>query len=181
MSEENTKNFNLNFFKSDLFKVTMKIAITVFIAVSLLLNLFNFVFPVVKYYGTSMEPTLEEGQILIIDKLSKVERGDIIAFYYNDKVLVRRIIAEGNHQVNVDIFGNVEVDGQKLDETYVSNKTLGQCNLDFPYSVPTAAYFVMGDNRETSMDSRLKEIGPVAEDRIIGKVVFSIYPFGTVS
>jgi len=158
-------------------KMTLKIVIVIIIAISLLMNLFTFVIPIVKYYGTSMEPTLQDGQILVINKLSEVESGDIIAFYYNDKVLVRRVISEGSQQVSMDIFGTVRVNGEELEEPYTNNKTYGQCNLEFPYYVPAASFFVMGDNREQYMDSRLEEIGPVTEDRLIGKVVFAINPF----
>ncbi len=161
----------------ELIKPTLKIVAVIIIAISLLMNLFTFVIPVVKYYGTSMSPTLQDGQILVVNKLAKVKSGDIIAFYYNDKVLVRRVISEGNQQVSIDIFGTVKVNGQELEEPYTDNKTYGQCNLEFPYYVPTASYFVMGDNRVESMDSRLEEIGPVTEDRLVGKVVFAIKPF----
>ncbi len=169
-----------NFFQTALFKTTLKIVIIVIITASLLLNLFTFIMPVVKYYGTSMSPTLEDGQILIVSKMAEIESGDIIAFYYNNKVLVRRVVATGNEQISIDIFGAVSVNGEELYEPYIESKTLGQCNLDFPYNVPTGAFFVLGDNRDVSMDSRLEEIGVVTDDRLIGKVVFSIKPFGSV-
>lgn len=166
-----------SFFKTTLFKTTLKIAITVTVTASLLLNLFAFIMPVVKYYGTGMEPTLEDGQILIVNKMSEIESGDIIAFYYNNKVLVRRVVATGNEQLSIDVFGTVSINGEELKEPYIEDKTLGQCNLKFPYNVPSGAFFVLGDNRDSSMDSRLEEIGVVTDDRLIGKVVFSIKPF----
>ncbi len=161
-------------------KAALKIVLVVIITVSLLLNLFTFIMPVVKYYGSSMSPTLEDGQILIVSKVSEIGNGDIIAFYYNNKVLVRRVVATENQQISVDIFGTVTVDGEELVEPYIGNKTLGQCNLDFPYNVPSGSLFVLGDNREVAMDSRLEEIGTVTEDRLIGKIVFSINPFGAI-
>ena len=161
-------------------KTTVKIIGTIVLTVSLLLNLFTLVMPVVKYYGTSMSPTLEDGQILIVSKLSEIESGDIIAFYYNNKVLVRRVAAVGNEQITVDVFGTVMVNGNEIEEPYIQNKTYGQCDVEFPFSVPSNTYFVLGDNREVAMDSRLEEIGTVAEDRVIGKIVFSIHPFGIV-
>ena len=130
----------INFFQTALFKTTLKIVIIVTITASLLLNLFTFIMPVVKYYGTSMSPTLEDGQILIVSKTSEIESGDIIAFYYNNKVLVRRVVATGNEQISIDIFGAVSVNGEELNEPYIESKTLGQCNLDFPYNVPTGAF-----------------------------------------
>jgi len=159
-------------------KRTLKIVLAVIITASLLLNLFTFVTPVVKYYGNSMSQTLVDGQILIVNKMAKVKSGDIIAFYYNNKVIVRRVIATGNSQVSIDIFGTVSVNGKTLEEPYVENKTLGQCNLDFPYNVPANSYFVLGDNRDIAMDSRLSEIGVVTEERLIGKVMVILNPFG---
>jgi len=170
----------LSFLRSPAFKKAVKIVLIVIVTASLLLNLFTFIMPVVKYYGNSMSPTLEDGQILIVNKMADVESGDIIAFYYNNKVIVRRVVATGNSQVSIDVFGKVSVNGKELEETYVDNKTLGQSNLEFPYNVPANSYFVLGDNRDTAMDSRLSEIGVVTEDRVIGKVVFSLSPFGTV-
>ena len=161
-------------------KTTVKIIGIIVLAVSLLTNLFTLVMPVVKYYGTSMSPTLQDGQILIVSKLSEIESGDIVAIYYNKKVLVRRVAAVGNEQIMVDVFGTVSVDGNEIEEPYIENKTYGQCDVDFPFTVPANTYFVLGDNREVAMDSRLEEIGTVVEDRIIGKIVFSIYPLKIV-
>ena len=169
-----------NFFQTALFQTTLKIVTIVIVTASLLLNLFTFIMPIVKYYGTSMSPTMEDGQILIVNKMAEIERGDIIAFYYNNKVLVRRVAAIGNEQLSIDIFGTVSVNGKELEEPYIENKTLGQCNLDFPYNVPSGALFVLGDNRDTAMDSRVEEIGVVTDDRLIGKVVFSMKPFGSI-
>ncbi len=166
-----------SFLKGQVFKRTVKILLIVVITASLVLNLFTYIMSVVKYYGDSMSPTLNDGQIFLVSKLSKVESGDIIAFYYNNKVIVRRVVATGNNQISIDIFGTVSVNGDALEEPYVDNKTLGQCNLDFPYNIPAKSYFVLGDNRDIAMDSRLSEIGVVTEDRLIGKVVFSFNPF----
>ena len=168
------------FFQSPIFTKSLKIVLVVLITVSLLLNLFTFIMPVVKYYGNSMSPTLEDGQILIVNKMSEVNSGDIVAFYYNNKVIVRRVVATGNNQVSIDVFGTVSVNGATLDEPYVENKTLGQCNLDFPYNIPANSFFVLGDNRNIAMDSRLSEIGVVTKDRLLGKVVFSLKPFEVV-
>lgn len=176
MSEqEKTRNTKRIFIKT-----TVKIIVIIILTVSLLLNLFTLVMPVVKYYGTSMSPTLEDGQILIVSKLSEIESGDIIAFYYNNKVLVRRVAAVGNEQITIDVFGAVMVNGNEIEEPYIEDKTYGQCDIDFPFVVPSNTYFVLGDNREVAMDSRLQEISTVAEDRVIGKIIFSINPLGIV-
>ena len=170
----------LGFLKGLVFKRTLKTVIIITVAVSLLLNLFTFIMPVVKYYGSSMSPTLEDGQILIVNKMAEIKGGDIIAFYYNNKVIVRRVVATGNTQISIDVFGTVSVNGKELDEPYIENKTLGQSNLNFPYNIPSDSYFVLGDNRDVAMDSRLSEIGVVTKDRLLGKVVFSLNPFGSI-
>ena len=164
-----------------MFKKTLIIVAIVLVVASLLLNLFTLLMPVVKYYGNSMSPTLKDGQIVIVNKMAQIKSGDIIAFYYNNKIIVRRVISTGNNQVLIDVFGTVSVNGEALDEPYVENKTLGQCNLEFPYNVPANSYFVLGDNRDVAMDSRLSEIGVVTQDRLIGKVVFSLNPLGVIN
>lgn len=138
----------------------------------LLVNLFTHILQVVNYNGTGMEPSLQGGQTLVILKTDKVSEGDIIAFYYNNQVLVRRVICEGGKQLDIDQTGKVSINGTFLEEPYLKETTIGQCNLTFPYHVRTGTVFVMGDNRATSMDSRLMEIGTIPADRIIGKVIF---------
>lgn len=138
----------------------------------LLLNIFTHVFQIVSYNGSGMEPSLEGGQTLVLLKTQKVQEGDIIAFYYNNQVLVRRVICEGGKQLEIDDAGIVSINSAVLAEPYVKNPTLGQCNISFPYHVRTGTVFVMGDNRTEAMDSRLEEIGTIPADRIIGKVIF---------
>ncbi len=138
----------------------------------LLLNLFTHIFQIVRYNGTGMEPGLKGGQTLVIQKTQKITPGDVIAFYYNNQILVRRVICKGGDQIEIDTQGIVSINGKPLEEPYLKNVTLGQCNITFPYHVLTGTVFVMGDNRQEAMDSRLGEIGTVPEDRIIGKVIF---------
>lgn len=140
----------------------------------ILLNLFTHVVQIVRYNGNAMQPELRSGQTLILRRTQMVAPGDIIAFYYNNQVLVRRVIATEGQQVRIDQNGTVQVDTQQLAEEYLQSTSLGQCNIEFPYLVPPESYFVMGDNRATSMDSRLEQIGPVPKDRIIGRVIFVI-------
>lgn len=147
------------------------VAALVILAV-LLVNLLTHVFQVVSYSGTGMEPAIQGGQTLVLLKTQKVQEGDIIAFYYNNQVLVRRVICQGGKQLEIDPDGNVSIGGLPLEEPYVQNPTLGQCNLTFPYHVRSGSVFVMGDNRTASMDSRLEEIGTIPTDRIIGKVLW---------
>lgn len=139
--------------------------------------------PVLQIYGSSMYPTIREGQIVVSVKGADFIQGDVIAFYYNNKILVKRMIAGPGSWVDIDKKGNVTVDGQPLDEPYLTEKALGDCNIKLPYQVPDGRYFVMGDHRSTSIDSRNTSVGCVAEEQIVGKIVFRLWPlksFGTV-
>lgn len=138
--------------------------------------------PVLQIYGTSMTPTLSEGQIVVSLKGSDFRQGDVIAFYYNNKILVKRLIAGPGSWVNIDEDGNVYVDDKLLDEPYLTEgaKALGDCNIKLPYQVPDGRYFVMGDHRSTSIDSRNTAVGCVAEEQIVGRIVFSIWPLNKV-
>ncbi len=153
---------------------TLSILIVV-AAIAVLLSML--LFPVLQVTGTSMEPTLENGEILLAVKYGRVERGDVVAFYYNNKVLLKRVIGVAGDQIDILENGDVLVNGQTLDEPYVAEKSLGQADLDFPYQVPDSKIFVMGDHRNTSVDSRNSEIGAIAEEFIIGKVIFVVWPF----
>lgn len=154
-------------------KLVLMLVVCLALAAVVLLNLFTHVFSVVQYYGDSMAPALEDRQYLLVRKTNQVEQGDMVAFYYNNKILVRRVIAGGGVSVQMDEQGIVSLDGAVLEEDYVAQPSPGQCNISFPYTVPHEEYFVMGDNRSIAMDSRLKEIGTIAKDRILGKVIFS--------
>ena len=139
--------------------------------------------PVLRIYGSSMVPTLKDGQIVVCVKSPDFRQGDITAFYHGNKLLIKRYIAGPSDWVNIDEFGNVFVNGRELDEPYLTEKSLGQTNIELPYQVPDERFFLMGDNRDVSVDSRNTAVGCVAEDQIVGKVVFRIWPlseFGPV-
>lgn len=155
-------------------KVAFRVFVAIAVLVILLLNLFTHLLTVVNYYGDSMEPKLESGQVLILSRTQNVSEGDIVAFYYNNKVLVRRVICTGGNYIDIADNGSVSINGQAIPEPYVSNPTPGQCDIELPCSVPSGKVFVMGDARDISMDSRLEDIGCVSIDRIIGKVIFAI-------
>ena len=134
--------------------------------------------PVLQIYGSSMTPTLNEGDIVVSVKGSYFELGDLVAFYLGNKILVKRCIAGPGQWVDIDEEGNVYVDGKLLDEPYLKEKSFGDCNLELPYQVPDNRYFCMGDHRSTSVDSRHTEIGCVSDEQIVGKIVFRVFPFG---
>lgn len=151
--------------------------ITILLLSSLLLNFFTYVCPVVRHYGNSMTPLLVEDQLLLLFRTDKVHRGDVVAFYYNNNIMIRRVIATEGDNVDLDIFGTVSVNGEELVEDYIEKPSMGQTDLIYPYHVPARHSFMMGDQREISMDSRLLEIGAIPNERIVGKVVFSLWPF----
>lgn len=134
------------------------------------------IMPVLRIYGSSMEPTLNNGEIVLSLKTSKYEVGDLIGFYYNNKILVKRVIATEGQWVNIDESGNVFIDDELLDEPYVHEKALGECNIKLPYQVPEGKIFVMGDHRSTSVDSRSNQVGCPSQEQLVGKIVFCVWP-----
>ena len=161
-------------------KSTIAVLVVVAAAAVLIATLWM---PVLQIYGNSMVPTLEDGQIVISVKTSNFQSGDIVAFYHGNKLLIKRFIAGSSDWVNIDDDGNVFVNDEKLDEPYLTEKAFGNTNIELPYQVPDQRFFLMGDNRDVSIDSRNTAVGCVAADQIVGKVVFRIWPlseFGPV-
>lgn len=154
--------------KSTIFMLVVVAAIAVLVATTWL--------PVLQIYGSSMTPTLNEGEVVVSVKGSSFEQGDLIAFYYGNKILVKRCIATPGQWVDIDEDGNVYVDGNRLNEPYVKEKAFGDCDIKLPYQVPEDRYFCMGDHRETSVDSRNSSVGCIAEEQIIGRIFFRIWP-----
>lgn len=148
--------------------------ITVSAAAVLIATLF---LPVLRIYGASMSPTLSDGDIVVTVAKSNYERGDLIAFWYNNKILVKRVIALGGEQLDMDETGTVFIDGVPLEEPYLAEKSLGNCDIQLPYQVPAGRIFVMGDHRSTSTDSRSSALGCVSEEQIVGKLVLRVWPF----
>ncbi len=132
--------------------------------------------PVLQIYGSSMTPTLQDGEIVFSVKTANMEQGDIIAFYYNNKILVKRVIAGPGDWVDILEDGTVLVNDQQLQEPYLAEKSFGDADITLPYQVPDGKTFVMGDHRATSVDSRHTAVGCVAEEQIVGKIIFRIWP-----
>ncbi len=161
-------------------KSTVAILVVVAAAAVLVATLWM---PVLRIYGTSMVPTLKDGQIVITVKNSNFRQGDIVAFYQGNKLLIKRFIAGPADWVDIDQEGNVSVNGTVLDEPYIAEKAYGDTNIELPYQVPDKRYFLMGDNRDVSVDSRNTAVGCVSDEQIVGKVIFRIWPlsqFGPV-
>ena len=134
------------------------------------------ILPVLQIAGTSMEPSLNDGDIVLLVKTNDLQTGDLCSFYYSNKILIKRVIATPGDYIWIEPDGAVYLNGEPLDEPYVSQKALGECDVEFPYQVPENNYFMMGDHRETSIDSRSSVIGCIAEDQIVGKIFCKFWP-----
>lgn len=141
----------------------------------------NLWLPILQVTGTSMSPTLQEGQVLMASKGHDFKTGDVIAFYYNNKILVKRVIAMPGDWVNISEDGTVYVNDIAIDEPYLKEKALGDCNIELPYQVPESKIFVMGDNRSVSLDSRNTAIGCISEEQVVGRITFAIWPLSKIS
>ena len=161
-----------NTLRSTIFILIVVSASAVLIAVLLL--------PVLRIYGHSMNDTLDEGDVVVSIKGSTFKPGDIIAFYYNNKLLVKRVIGQPGDWVDIDEAGNVYVNQVMLEEPYLDSKAYGETNIELPYQVPESRIFVLGDNRDVSIDSRNTSVGCVAEEQIAGKIVFRVWPIDKI-
>lgn len=152
-------------------------ALVVVAAIAVLLS--TFVFPVIQVSGDSMEPTLSDGDVLVLINTDNYSSGQLCCIAWQNKLLIKRVIALPGDVVDIDQYGTVSVNGEILDEPYVTDKSLGECDLDFPYQVPEGTFFVMGDRRASSIDSRSSAVGSVDGDQIVGRVLFKVWPLGS--
>lgn len=155
------------------------VAVLVVVAATAVL-ISNLLLPILRIYGSSMTPTLVNGNIVAAVRNGTYQRGDVIAFYYNNKILVKRVIGMPGEWVDMDDSGNVTIDGEPLEEPYLTEKALGECDIELPYQVPEGRYFVMGDHRSVSSDSRSSQVGCVSEEQIVGKLLFRLWPLDEI-
>ncbi len=158
--------------RSTIFTLVVVAAIAILVAV--------LVMPVLRIYGRSMNDTLDEGDIVVSVKTGTFETGDVIAFYYNNKILVKRVIGQSGDWIDIDTDGNVYVNNVLVEEPFLKEKAFGDCNITLPYQVPDERIFVMGDNRVSSVDSRNTAVGCVAEEQVVGKIVFRVWPLSKI-
>lgn len=167
--------------KKDYYKQALRSTISVLVVVAAIAVLIATLFlPILQISGDSMSPTLEHDEIVVLLKTKKFERGDLIGFYYQGKILLKRVIALPEDELAIDAEGNVYVNGELLDEPYVTEQGLGDCDLEFPYTVPGTSYFVMGDRRSNSVDSRNSAVGSIPQEDIIGKVFIRVWPLSRI-
>ncbi len=163
--------FNKRYYR--ILRSTVNVLIVIAAIAALIATL---VLPVVQITGTSMEPTLHEGDIVVLIKTDNLKRGDLCAFSYSNKILIKRVIGVPGDYIDIDSEGNVSVNGKLIDEPYVTGKSLGDTDITYPFQVPESQYFMMGDQRDTSIDSRNTVIGCITTDQMVGKILFRIWP-----
>lgn len=175
-SEIKRETYRIRYFrilKSTVYSLIVVAAIAVLIA--------TLVLPVLQISGTSMEPTLNHGEIVVLVKNTKLKHGDLCGFSYSNKILIKRVIGIPGDVIVIEDNGNVIVNGETLVEPYVSEKGLGECDIEFPYTVPDGEYFMMGDHRKSSIDSRSTVIGCISEEQMVGKIILKVWPLSDFS
>jgi len=158
-------------------RIIWDIVKAVLILAAIVVLVTNVWMPVFQIYGSNMDPALQDGNYVVALKQEVFQRGDVIVFNYYNKLLVKRVIAIGGDVVDIAADGTVSVNGIVQDESYVTEKSLGNSDIQYPYTVPANHLFVMGDNRANSIDSRASMVGPIGMEQVVGKVVLRVWPF----
>ena len=171
--EEELKRIDYKSKYSKILRSTIYSLITIAAVAVLIATL---IMPVLQVSGSSMMPLYKTGDIVVSLKTKNLKSGDVVAFYYGNKILIKRVIATPGNWVTIDDDGNVFVNGKKLEEDYVTKKTLGESDIKYPYQVPDGKWFVLSDVRENTIDSRNSEVGCVSNDNLIGKILFKVWP-----
>lgn len=179
-ADELEKELERERYKHRFYRALLSTVCTLIVIASIAVLVANLWLPVLRVSGDSMTPTFQQEDIVVAYKTESFKSGDLIAFYYNNKILVKRVIATSGQWINIAEDGTVYVDDIKLDEPYLDEKAFGDCNINLPYQVPESRVFVMGDHRSVSLDSRNTSIGCVASEQIIGKIFFRIWPMKSV-
>ncbi len=167
-------------FRGEFFKALRHVVAILLVAAAAAVLIATMFFPILRVSGVSMEPTLENGQLVILEKSGTFETGDLIGFYYQNKILLKRVIGSAGDYIDMDASGNVYINDIQIDEPYLKDKALGECDITFPYQVPEGKIFVMGDHRSKSIDSRSKLVGCVSDEQVVGRVVFRIWPLNDI-
>ncbi len=174
--QELEKELKRENYRSKYFKILTSTIYALIIVAAVAAIVATLIMPVLQISGSSMTPTFQEGEIVFSIKTKNLKPGDIIAFYHGNKILVKRVIAGAGSWVNITIDGDVYVNGELLEENYIQEKMLGETNITYPYQVPDGSWFVLGDHREVSIDSRNSEIGCIKQEDIVGKIIFRVWP-----
>lgn len=172
---------NREVYREKYIKILKNTIYSLMIVASVATIIATLVMPVLQISGSSMTPTLEEGEIVVSLKNKNLKTGDVIAFYHGNKILVKRVIAGAGSYVDMDENGNVYVDSKLIDEPYIKEKSLGDYDITFPYQVPEGQWFVLGDHRSVSIDSRNSEIGCVKQEDIVGQIIFRVWPLKKIN
>lgn len=167
-------------YQNNFFKMLRSTAASLIVVAAIAVIISMLFLPILRVTGTSMTPTLEHDELIVCNKQGSFESGDVVAFYFNNKILLKRVIGVAGDMIELKEDGTVFVNDKELYEPYLNEKALGECDIQMPYQVPESRIFVMGDHRLTSVDSRTTVVGCIAEEYIIGKVIFRLWPWEKV-
>lgn len=167
-------------YRRDFIKVLRSTVSSLIVVAAIAVLVAMLLLPILRVTGSSMTPTLQNDELVVCSKRSNFKSGDVVAFYYNNKILLKRVIGTAGDVIDIKEDGTVYVNGEKIDEPYVNEKALGTCDISLPYQVPDNRIFVMGDHRSVSIDSRSTTVGCIADEYVIGRVILRLWPFETI-